>query len=296
MNLEQLQRKMFDVIRQPLTAKERMNPRMPDGSSTKKIVEEMIKPNDRLTSFERLQIYNQVYWFRLLSSLAEDYPGLRAIIGQKKFDQLLIAFLTECPSESYTLRNLGSRLEGWLRDHMELVPKVERLALDMVRLEWSDIEAYDRAEHPRLDENDLRNLPEDPVFHLQPHLLLLDLSYPVDDLLLSIRHNDEPHSDIASNVVKMRSPRRHAKRLVLPKPRKVYLAVHRSEDIVYFKRLERDGFALLRALQQGKPLSQAIEDSVNWSNGAVEQVTGKVHDWFSNWSNLGWFCKPPEGQ
>jgi hypothetical protein len=295
MNLEQLQRTMFDVIRQPLTAKERMNPRMPDGRSTKKVVEEIIKPNDRLTSFERLQIYNQVYWFRILSSLAEDYPGLRAIIGQKKFDRLLVAFLTECPSESFTLRNLGSRLEAWLRNHLEFIPKVERLAIDMVRLEWADIEAYDRAELPRFTESDLHNLPEDPVFHLQPYLLLLDLAYPVDDLLLSLRGVDEQHSDIASNVVKMRARRRHGARLILPKPKKVYLAVHRSEDCVYFKRLEADAFALLRALQQGKPLSQAIEASVNWSKGTVERVTGQVHDWFANWSNLGWFCKPPEG-
>jgi len=293
MNLEQLQRKVFDVIRQPLTAKERMNPRTPDGQSTKKIVEEIIKPNDRLTSFERLEIYNRVYWFRILSSLAEDYPGLRAIIGQKKFDRLLVAFLTECPSESFTLRNLGARLEGWLRDHLEFAPKVERLAVDMVRLEWADIEAFDRAEYPRLTEDDLRNLPEDPVFHLQPYLLLLDLSYPVDDLLLSIRHNDEQHSDIASNVVKMRAHRRRSGRLVLPKPKKVYLAVHRYDDCVYFKRLEPDAFSLLRALQQGKPLSEAIEASVSWSNVAVEQVTSQVHDWFANWSNLGWFCKPP---
>ncbi|MBZ5523093.1 MAG: DNA-binding domain-containing protein [Acidobacteriia bacterium] len=293
MNLEQLQRKVFDLIRQPLTAGERMNPRTPGGKSAKKIVAEIIKPSDRLTSFERLEIYSRDYWFRILSSLAEDYPGLRAVIGQKGFDQLLIAFLTECPSESFTLRNLGARLEGWLRDHLEFAPEVERLALDMVRLEWADIEAYDRAEFPRLTENDLRSLPEDPVFHLQPYLLLLDLSYPVDDLLLSIRHNDEQHSDIASNVVKMRAHRCRSGRLKLPGPRKVYLAVHRCDDCVYFKRLERDAFALLRALQQGKPLSQAIEASVNWSNVDVEHVTGQVHDWFANWSNLGWFCKPP---
>ncbi len=29
---------------------------------------DFIKPNDRLTSFERLEIYNRHYWFRVLSA------------------------------------------------------------------------------------------------------------------------------------------------------------------------------------------------------------------------------------
>ena len=297
MNLEQLQRAVFDVIRQPLTPKERMNPRRPDGSSTQQIVDQIIKPNDRLTSFERLEIYNRVYWFRILSSLAEDFPGLRAVIGQKKFDKLLVAYLTDCPSQSFTLRDLGSRMEEWLRNRLEFVSGSERLALDMVRLEWADIQAFDLAAFPKLSESDLRSLDEDPVFHLQPYLQLLDLDYPVDDLLLAIRHNDQQHSDIVSNVVKMRARGRRDGRLAMPKPKKVFLAVHRmdDEDSVYFKRLDAEGFALLRALRQGKTLSQAIEDSVNWTNGTVEHVSSQVHDWFRNWSTLGWFCKPPQG-
>ncbi|HYL92536.1 MAG TPA: DNA-binding domain-containing protein [Alphaproteobacteria bacterium] len=294
MNLEQLQRKVFDVIRQPLTPKERMNPRTPDGRSTKKIVDAIIKPNDRLTSVERLEIYNQVYWFRILSALAEDFPGLRAIIGQKRFDQLLVAYLAECPSESFSLRNLGARLEKWLLNHLQFAPRVERLALDMVRLEWADIEAFDGAELPKLQESDLRNLGDDPTFHLQPYLLLLELAYPVDEFLLTIRGNEDQHSDIVSNVVTVRAPKRRGGRLALPKPEKVYLAVHRCDDCVYFKRLEPEGFALLRALQQGKPLSQAIEASVNWSNRPVEEITGKVQHWFANWANLGWFCHAPQ--
>ena len=123
MNLDQLQRAVFEVIRQPLTASEHMRARTLDGKSTKKIAGEIIKPNSRLTSVERLEIYNRVYWFRLLSSLADDFPGLRGVIGQRKFEKVLLAYLTELPSESFTLRNLGSRLEAWLREHRKLVPK-----------------------------------------------------------------------------------------------------------------------------------------------------------------------------
>lgn len=294
MNLEEIQRSMLEVIQQPLTASEGMRKRTLAGKPIKPIVEAIIKPNDRLTSFERLEIYNRVYWFRLLSSLAEDYPGLRAVIGQKNFDKLLVAYLKDKPSESFTLRNLGSRMEPWLREHPEYAPRRHRLALDMVRLEWADIDVFDSAEQPKLSEKDLARLGQDPVFHLQPYLRLLDFSYPVDDLLLSIREQaekeEEQETDIASNVVLEREHTR-SRQVKLPRARKTYLAVHRQELIVYFKRLEPEAFALLRALQEGKRLSEAIEASVNWSNKKVEAITGSVRGWFANWSSLGWFAK-----
>ncbi len=295
LNLDQLQRAVFDVIRQPLTEDERMREQTLDGRSTRKIAEEIIKPNDRLSSVERLEIYNRVYWFRLLSALADDFPGLRAVVGQEKFDQIILAYLTELPSESFTLRDLGSRLESWLRKHPEFISGQEQIALDIVRLEWADIEAFDAAEYPRLTQEELQALGEDPVFHLQPNLFLLDLAYPVDELLLAIRKDDEdtePETDIASNVVIMEhSDSKPAKTYPLPKAKKTYLTVHRQENIVYFKPLKPEAFALLRALKEGQPLSQAIESSVNWSGKKLERVMEQLHDWFANWSGLGWFCR-----
>jgi len=298
MNLEQLQREVFDVIRQPLTASERMRKHTLDGRSTKEMVEKIIKPNDRLTSVERLEIYNRVYWFRILSSLADDFPGLRAVIGQHNFDKLISAYLTELPSESFTLRNLGSRLEAWLRKNPKFAPKNEHLALDMVRLEWADIDVFDSAELPKLTERDLQNLGEDPVLHLQPYLRLLDLSYPVDDLLLEVRRQNEASeadSDTASNIVTMEHTAKQIKRVSLPKRKKIHLAVHRQENEVYFKRLQPEAFALLVALREGKRLSEAISASVDWTSQKVEYITVRLHDWFANWASLGWFCRPDGG-
>jgi hypothetical protein len=188
-------------------------------------------------------------------------------------------------------------MEKWLGEHPEFAGKNKRIALDMVRLEWADIDVFDSAELPKVSEDDLRHLGEDPVFHLQPYLRLLDLAFPVDDVLLQIRHGEEgagQKTDIASNVVMMESaPRKQVKLRSLPKPKKVYLAVHRQDNEVYFKRLPPEAFALLRALHQGKPLSEAIAESVNWTRQKVEYITIRLHDWFANWAALGWFCRPP---
>ncbi len=111
MELDRIQRALFDAIRQPLTADEGMRQRTRDGKSLRAIANEIIKPNDRLTSFERLEIYNRQYWFRILAALSDDFPGLRAIVGERRFEKLAVAYLLDCPSQSFTIRNLGSRLE-----------------------------------------------------------------------------------------------------------------------------------------------------------------------------------------
>ncbi|MGD0929670.1 MAG: DNA-binding domain-containing protein [Candidatus Korobacteraceae bacterium] len=287
MDLDHIQHKMFEAIRQPLTADEGMRQRTLDGKSLRAIANEIIKPNDRLTSFERLEIYNRQYWFRILSALSEDFPGLRAVVGDRRFERLAAAYLLDCPSQSFTLRNLGSRLEGWLRAHPEHLVKVEQVALDMVRLEWAEIEAFDETAKPQLSEDDLPALGPDPKFELQPHIRLLGLSYPVDDLLLQVRR-EEAETDIVSNAVTERT-RQTSRRRRLPRAERIFLAVHRFDNSVYFKRIDKEAFTILCALRDGKSLSEAV-DAADWSGRPIEDASADVQQWFAYWSAQGWFC------
>jgi len=288
MSLDHIQRAMFDAIRQPLTADENMRQRSRDGKSMRAVADEIIKPNDRLTSFERLEIYNRQYWFRILSALSEDFPGLRAIIGEAAFDKMAVEYLYECPSQSFTLRNLGSRLESWLRQHPAHIAGNEQIAVDMVRLEWAEIEAFDEAARPRVTEADLPALGPDPHFQLQPHIRLLDLHYPVDDLLITVRSELE-ETDIVSNAVTERTHSRSRRRR-LPKPERIFLAVHRADNMVYFKRIDREAFTILSSLRDGMTVSNAV-DEVDWSGRNIEEAMADVQKWFAYWSAAGWFCK-----
>ena len=122
MNLATIQREVARAVMTPLTPSERMRPKAPNGKSLAKLASRLIKPNDRLTSFERLEIYNRQYWFRVLDGFSEDFPGLRAILGERRFDVLAKAYLTDCPSRSFTMRDLGCELEAWLRRQRTAAP------------------------------------------------------------------------------------------------------------------------------------------------------------------------------
>ena len=291
MNLLEIQHRMLDAVMQPLTNDEQMQPHTRDGRSMHDVAAEFIKPNDRLSSFERLEIYNRQYWFRVLDSLDEDFRGLRAIIGPRRFEALCKAYLIECPSESFTLRNLGSRLEWWLRSHPEHLQPRAGLALDMVRLEWAEIEAFDGAAEPALVPGDVLASDPDPRFRLQPYLQLLSVHYAVDDLLVAIR-KDDSDSEMASNAVSERGKRTHLRKIARQKPQAIFLVVHRVDDSIYFKRIEPEAFKFLKALREDKSLSVAVTQAFEGRDVQENKLLATVQGWFENWSSLGWFCAP----
>ena len=294
MKLLKLQRTMARAVMQPLTASERMQNKAPDGRAMRAYAARFIKPNDRLTSFERLEIYNRQYWFRLLSSMLEDFPGLRSVLGSRRFDAMCKAYLVDCPSRSFTLRNLGSQLESWLRKNPKWAGAKQTLALDIVRLEWADIEAFDGKAEPALRHENLAGTAGPNLrLRLQPYIQLLSFHYPVDDLLLAVRKDDED-TDFASNAFQEKRKRKRVQAVAKLKPAEIFLVVHRVDFSVYFRRVEREEFAILTALRGGKTLGRAIDASFRKSSMRPEERAASVQQWFQNWATLGWFCKPEQ--
>jgi Putative DNA-binding domain len=288
MNLATLQRHVARAVMTPLTPSDRMRRNAPDGRSLANVAKKIIKPNDRLTSFERLEIYNRQYWFRVLDGFSDDFPGLHAVLGDRRFDALAKHYLTDCPSRSFTMRDIGSRLESWLREYPKYAPGRHQLALDMVCLEWAEIETFDGASEPPVTAAVL--VGADPArlhLRLQPYIRLLDLHYPVDDLLLAVKH--EAPGDIASNAMEERQKRKKVSAVARLKPAPVYLAIHRLENTVYFRRLAKEEFIILKSLHSGRALERAIVAAFRGSKIPASERPQQVAAWFQNWSSLGWF-------
>jgi hypothetical protein len=288
--LLELQRRMASAVMHPLTRNETMPRRRRDGVSNQKEAEAFIKPNDRLSSFERLEIYNRQYWFRLYTSFEEDFPGLEAILGRAKFEPLMRAYLTECPSESFSLRNLGSRLEQWLNEHPTYIEPHAALALDMVRLEWAHIEAFDSAAEPLLDPDELASIDEHSRLAMQPYLRVLELRYPVEDLLIAVR-SENGSSDASSNNANVARKIKHVRRVAALQPEQIYLAIHRHQNSVYYKRLSREDYLLLQSLLLGGTLGESIETALQESAIPEDQHGQFLQEAFTSWAMLGWFIQ-----
>jgi hypothetical protein len=287
---------MAAALFRPLTPQWRMQNRWVDGRDMDELASEFIKPNDRLSAFERLEIYNRQYWFRVLDCLHDDYPGLRAIVGPRAFLKLATAYLARYPSASYTLRDLGSRLEAFLRDEPQWAAPREQLALDMARFEWAQVVAFDGPSKPPISPDDVLDVaPGQLRLGLQPYLSLLELDYAVDDFLLAVKAREsEALRKEASNAVGSGPSAANRRRRALrwPAQQKVYLAVHRHQNQLYLKRLEPEAFAILSAIGRGETVETACVMALEASERAETDWPARLKQWFNDWSVLGWFCRP----
>ena len=177
-----------------------------------------------------MEIYNQQYWWRLIATFADDFPGVRAVVGPKAFDQLTIAYLEACPSRSWSLRNLGAKFAEFLAEHPDTAAKLHApLARDVAAVEWAATAAFDDPERERLDPKKLAAAdPSTLRLDLQPYLQLLELRHPVDRLLAKLRKRTDD-SSAASNAVGHRKARRAPRIASRPLREPLYLAVHRVD-------------------------------------------------------------------
>lgn len=276
---------MHQALVRPLAPGDRMQPRWVDGRPMADVVAEFIKPNDRLTAFERLEVYNRMYWFRLIDCFYDDNPGMRAALGERAFNRLAVAYLTRHPSRSFTLRNLCSSLPGFVRREPHWTAPRTALAREIAEFEWAQTVAFDGAAHPVMTAKDFaRADPSRLRLGLQPYVTLLALAHPVDTYVIAVKER-EALRGAASNAASSTKHATKRKGVPLPQREKTWVAVHRVDNRLYYKRLDAAAFAILCAIRDGVPLAGAV------AAGGRKVKPAQVQEWFSSWSGLGWICR-----
>jgi Putative DNA-binding domain len=285
--LRELQRLAGAIIMRPLSRRWRMQGQWTDQRDMRAVAAEFIKPNDRLTSFERIEIYNRQYWFRLIDSFHEDFPGLRAVLGRLKFNNLTKQYLTNHPSRSFSLRNLGRNLAQFVKDHPKLTAPRSELACEMARFEWAQVEAFDGQARPPVTVDDL--LGKNPAklrLALQPYISVLQLEYPLDEYMMRLKKSGL-RGDASNAMEERMHETRPKRRSPIPRRRRVFVVVHRHDNSLYYKRIDESAFRLLTSLRKGDPLGKAIKSAF-----AGRPDPEQVRERFETWTELGWFCKP----
>ncbi|MCX5658675.1 MAG: putative DNA-binding domain-containing protein [Planctomycetota bacterium] len=297
--LAEIQAEFATAIFRPLGAADRMASRWPDGRPTAQVVGDLIKPGPLLPSFERLEIYNRQYWFRLWDCLLDDYPGLLAVLGRRRFMELATQYLVRFPSRSFTLRNLGRSLATHLASDRRwregLAPGRVRLVREMAAFEWAQVEAFDGAIRSPIELGALRG--KDPAtlrLSLQPSMSLLSLHWALDDFAIALKQDlqQEQASQASEPEAQPTRPRRRR----LPRAERLFLAVHRVDNSLFYKRLSAPAFRTLRELQAGATLAAAVERGSAGLRGTALERAQAVQSWFATWSQLGWLCRHSTNQ
>lgn len=216
--------------------------------------------NDRLAPLEQLEIYREQFWWRHIGCLAEDFPTLKALVGDDAFGELCARYLAAYPPKGFLLRDLGKDLAAFA------ATEGDRLLVDMASIEWAFVDAFDAPDAPKLDPKAIEGVPEDAWpnarLSLHPSIVLLELEHPVDELRAAHRKG-EPIARVA------------------PSPRT--LAVYRRELLLYVEPLDRSAFSVLSAITKGETLAAAC-------SGAAD-AEEKLAEWFARWAALGWISR-----
>lgn len=179
--LDHVQREFFKALLLPLRGSSRNSTELApseEGHAPEffRIADDIIKPGPELSAAERLELYHRQYWFRVLDSLAEDFPVLRRMAGDALFWELIEAYLLERPSRSFTLRHLGEAFA----DHIESSPLLDESRRGwfgaIARIEYAFMKCFECGQSALPEAEDLA----DSVIELQEHVQLLRLPYPAD--------------------------------------------------------------------------------------------------------------------
>ena len=263
--LEQTQREFFAALQMPLRGKSRRSTELPpsdEGHSAEFLTkaDELMKGGSNLSSAERLELYHRQYWFRVLDSIAEDFPVLRKMAGEETFWALMEAYLSECPSSSFTLRHLGSRVSPFTA-RWEVIDESQRRWFSAIaRLEYAEMEIYEAAEWEPVPPDQLASA----TLGLQPHVKLLELPVEADQC-------------------------KDWDRFAPADETPVHLAIWRGENGGAVQcRLDPVEFVLLTRLRNRGTLAALFADPTE-----REPEPEEISSWFANWQSRRWIAFPP---
>ena len=143
-------------------------------------VDVVVTGDERLSPASRVDVYGGMYFARLQDAIRENFPALAAALGDEVYRALVNEYLGVHPSRHFSLRELGARLEAFLREH----PRFEApWAADLAAFEWAFLGAFDASDATEVGAEALEGLAAEEwaelCFRFAPSLRLLELGFAV---------------------------------------------------------------------------------------------------------------------
>jgi hypothetical protein len=186
--LAELQRRFFELV----TAREGVAKELELRGLSPETLAAIIAGDARATAVDRLDVYANMYFFRILDVLRSDYPKLLAVLGDGAFHNLATEYLQAHPSRHPSLRFVGASMASFVAGHALARPWLVELAA----LEWARVDVFDRADQAPLAREDLMAIePED--FATLPLVAiaacdLVPAAWAVEDLWRTLEARSEP--------------------------------------------------------------------------------------------------------
>ncbi len=154
--------------------------------------------DERLSAEERADIYANMYFYRLLDALKEDFPATLKVLGDDAFHNLATGYLLEYPPTEPSVAECGRFLSRYLREHdlhdrhqHDRAPGDDAPYLaDLAGLERATVEVFQGPDADALSADAMRAIPAEQwpslKLRLHPCVQVLDVEWHVADLLRAV--------------------------------------------------------------------------------------------------------------
>lgn len=177
-----------------ITAPEGVERAMQTLHISREELEDVFNSDRKFPAMERMDVYANMYFYRILDVLKDDYARVLRLIGDVAFHNLITDYLLVYPSSNPSLRYIGSHLPEFLERHAvtEEYPPVA----DLARLERARADAFDAPDAEALGAEQLQQFPPTSWANLRlsvPEAVrFLELDWPVHVLWRALKDEKEP--------------------------------------------------------------------------------------------------------
>jgi hypothetical protein len=140
--LAELQRRFFELITGAESVTAELAARGVPASDAEDVARGLAVADARASAVERLDVYANMYFFRILDALRADYPKLLAVVGDEAFHDLATGYLLAHPSRHPSLRYVGAALPEFLAEHR--LARERPWLGELAALEWARVDVFDR--------------------------------------------------------------------------------------------------------------------------------------------------------
>jgi hypothetical protein len=202
-----------------------------------------------VSALERLDIYREAYYARLMDALCEDYPVLHALIGNEMMYQLTNQYIHHYPSSFRSIRWYGKNLATYMREtlHYSTSPWL----IELAEFEWLLSMTFDVKDEESFHLEQMATIPPDSWYGLKFTLISsinkIKLNWNIVEIWKGFHEEDKIVSPSKSNEIEN-------------------WIVWRKDNKVQFSSLLKEEMYVLDAMERHSHFGSICEGLCQWIN------------------------------
>ena len=274
--LKEIQEWFASIITQPIDSNNHISPKTPRGLPIVKEAAKFIMPNQSLQAYQRIEIYNQQYWWRLINALQEAFPLLLRLFGFTDFNQTIaISYLKKFPPNDWTLNVLGDRLPKWIKERYKSEDR--ELVLHAAMVDNAFNHAFFIKQMPSLSALDLVSAEASALMkeklYLQPHVQLFKLPYN----LFTFRNKfikESPEHWVEHDFPELNSEKEYH-----------FIVLRKPNNNTSWREISLTEYAILHKLSLGDSIEKICDWIETQDSFLRQEAETSLSAWFQKWTS-----------